>query len=381
MLKFKNNRFVILQISDCQDLHNVRRTMLRMLEIAYDRVKPDLVVFTGDNILGNHLCDARFGNKKVVKTRAEELARMKKAIDNILRSPENRKIPFTMIYGNHDDMNSFTKEEQAELYRAYSMCCGVDGETEPGTFNLPIYSDDEKKPLFNLWFMDSAWQDKKSGVCYTAVKKEAVEWYEKKSAEFKEQNGGRPLPSIMFQHIAMPETAELMEECGGGDSGALFIKDKDGHGRFVRLSPEKADGVIYEPISGCAENYGQFAALKSCGDVKAVVYGHEHKNNYVGELEGIKIIQSSAASFRCYGNQLRGVRVFVIDENNTENIKTYFLTYDELCGRGVLSHLRYIWDADGMGAQKAALITALGIAAAAGIAAGCRLGLNERKRK
>lgn len=56
-----DGRFTILQVSDAQDLHFVRRAMFRMLDAAYDRVRPDLVIFTGDNILGNHLGDARFG--------------------------------------------------------------------------------------------------------------------------------------------------------------------------------------------------------------------------------------------------------------------------------------------------------------------------------
>lgn len=65
-LKFKNGKFVILQVSDPQDLQFVRKTMVKMLDKAYDRISPDLVVFTGDNILGNHLRDARFGSRKVI---------------------------------------------------------------------------------------------------------------------------------------------------------------------------------------------------------------------------------------------------------------------------------------------------------------------------
>ena len=58
-LKFKNGKFTILQVSDPQDLQYVRKTMMKMLDKAYDRVKPDLIVYTGDNVLGNHFRDAR----------------------------------------------------------------------------------------------------------------------------------------------------------------------------------------------------------------------------------------------------------------------------------------------------------------------------------
>ena len=66
-LQFKNGKFKILQVSDPQDMHYPRRSMLRMLDKAYDTIKPDLVVFTGDNVLSNHLLDARFGNKHVAE--------------------------------------------------------------------------------------------------------------------------------------------------------------------------------------------------------------------------------------------------------------------------------------------------------------------------
>ena len=63
-IKFNNGKLRILQISDAQDLHWVRKTMLLMLENACEQLKPDLIVFTGDNILGNHLRDYRFSSKK-----------------------------------------------------------------------------------------------------------------------------------------------------------------------------------------------------------------------------------------------------------------------------------------------------------------------------
>ena len=53
----KDGTFKILQVSDPQDLVHPRKAMLQMLNAAYDKLRPDLVLFTGDNILGNHLLD------------------------------------------------------------------------------------------------------------------------------------------------------------------------------------------------------------------------------------------------------------------------------------------------------------------------------------
>lgn len=358
-LKFNSGKFTVLQVSDPQDLQFVRKTMVKMLDAAYDRVNPDLVVFTGDNILGNHLRDARFGSRKVILSPDGEYEAMKTAIHHIAEPVDRRGIPFTMIYGNHDDMNFISKEKQAEIWRGYDSFVGLDDSGDSGdvaTFNLPVMSSDGKKTAFNLWFIDSARLDKAEEKCHTGVKKQAVEWYINKSNLLKEQNGGKPVPSVLFQHIPFSEMTRLNSPCKKDDYGALPLFKKGEPEKYIRLDPAVADGFLGEPIDGCEENNGEFDAIKKQGDVAAAVFGHDHRNNFIAELDGIRIFQSSAASFRCYGNRFRGVRVIEINENEPESVKTYFLTYSELCGNGPMSRLRYIWDADGEGKKKAALI-------------------------
>ena len=365
-LKFNSGKFTVLQVSDPQDLQFVRKTMVKMLDAAYDRVNPDLVVFTGDNILGNHLRDARFGSRKVILSPDGEYEAMKTAIHHIAEPVDRRGIPFTMIYGNHDDMNFISKEKQAEIWRGYDSFVGLDDSGDSGdvaTFNLPVMSSDGKKTAFNLWFIDSARLNKAEEKCHTGVKKQAVEWYINKSNRLKEQNGGKPVPSVLFQHIPFSEMTHLNSPCKKDDYGALPLFKKGEPEKYIRLDPAVADGFLGEPIDGCEENNGEFDAIKKQGDVAAAVFGHDHRNNFIAELDGIRIFQSSAASFRCYGNRFRGVRVIEINENEPESVKTYFLTYSELCGNGPMSRLRYIWDADGEGKKKAALIAFVSAAA------------------
>ena len=383
-LKFnKNGKFVLMQVADPQDLHFVRHTMVRMLNKAYDTVKPDLVVFAGDNILGNHLKDARFGSRVVVHTKEKEYERMVTAIGHICKPLEERKIPFTMIYGNHDDVNMMTKEEQADIYRSYSMCIGLDNpdkSVDVDTFNLPLYSSDGERKLFNFWMLDCAGQNKETMRCYEAVLPETIEWYKKKSAELREENGGKPLPSLMFQHIPMPESASLQIECDKDDPLAIPYYEKGELIKYVKLDPEKAHGHLGEQMCVLHENYGQLEALQEMGDVKAVVYAHDHTNNFIGEHDGIRVIQTSCASFRCYGNHLRGVRVFEFDENDPENFKTYNLTYWDLCGDSLVSRAAHLWDADECEETKIRLLIGAGAAAVIGTGAAVAAHLIKRKK-
>lgn len=368
MLRFDSNRkFTILQVSDPQDLHNPRKTMLKMLDRAYDRVQPDLVIFTGDNILGNHLRDAVFGQRKVIKTDEGEFARMKKAIQVLVNPVAKRHIPFSFIYGNHDDMNCFTKEQQNEIYFEYDNLVGFENkspDTEAGTFNIPVYSRDKSRIAFNLWCFDSSRQ-LPDGKVFAAVTKECLDWYREKSAELKAENGGKAVPSLIFQHIPMKEQEDLIDYCCPYSVGAISFP---GHS-MMRLNPKLAKGTLGEPISAVEEDFGEMQAIKDCGDCLAVVTGHDHNNSFDGTANGLRHIQTPGASFRCYGNSERGVRVFVIDEDEPEKFETYTLGYKELCGDGIGAKLAYIWDADGEQYKKAGLIAG-GIAFAAATTAG-----------
>ncbi|MBR2876930.1 MAG: metallophosphoesterase [Clostridia bacterium] len=357
-LKFKDGKFTILQVSDAQDLQYVRKTMMKMLDKAYDRVKPDLIVLTGDNVLGNHFRDARTLTPLFVKTKEAEFEAMKVAIDKLVTPIEERKIPFSMIYGNHDDKNEITKKEQSDVYRQYPYFIGLDNKDEilkDETFNIPIYSEDGSKVKFNLWMMDSAWLDKEQDKSYEMVKPEAIKWYKEKSASLKEENGGEAVPSLMFQHIPLIEMLDLIEECNENDEGSF----KGPEGKFFKAKP-CVDGVIGEYISTVESGNGQLEAIKECGDVKAIVFGHDHQNCFTTTLDGVNIVQTSCASFRCYGKRTRGVRVFTIDEK-TGDYETEHLTYADLCGDSIKAELQYIWDADGMLKEKILLCLGVGI--------------------
>ena len=364
-------RLRIMQVSDTQDMKYVRRAMVNMLDKAYDLLKPDLVLFTGDNILGNHLLDARIGDKQIAGGKAATLDIMKDSIRHIAAPLEKRGIPFAMIYGNHDDRNVVSKNEQADIFRSYSMCLPMN-KTEKGidcdTYNIGILpSDGSDKPLFNLWMLDSAWYDAKEDKCYEMIKPETVEWYKKTSDKLKEENGGEPLDSLMFMHIPLPHIMNLTEECEAGDFGAVKAKDGDG---FIKLKSD-VRGVMGEAPSVLDADSGLFEAILEQGDVRGIVTGHDHTNCFEGKYEGIDFIQSSCASFRCYGDENRGVRVFDFDERCPTDYMTYFFTYTDLCGRGTGAKLRYLLDADDKVKEKTAFIA--GAAATALTATGAIL--------
>ncbi len=351
----ESGKLRIMVVSDPQDLKYVRPTMCEMLGKAYDDYKPDLVLFNGDNILGNHLLDARFGSRKVAEGKEATFDAMKKALEKILEPVNRRKIPFAMVYGNHDDMNDLTKEEQIEIYRGYEYCMQMnahDKSVDCDTFVITL-SSESGNLLWAVYMLDSAWQDDKG--CHTAIKPETVSWFKKTDEDLKAGNGGAPLPAVALMHIPLPAVNSLLTPCDKDDAGAIRCDD----GIYKKLNSSIASGVMLEPPSIVETDNGLFDAMKQDTGVKAVVFGHDHSNCFEGNVDGIRILQTGAASFRCYGNiNTKGVRIIDLDESGS--FTTRFLTYYDIMGNSVLNKIKYFWDADEYAYKK---YISLGVAA------------------
>lgn len=327
-LQFREDgSFKILQFADTQDVAVPREETIRFLAAALDREQPDLVVFTGDNI-------AFSDGKK--NTRA--------AIEAIIQPVVEREIPFTIVYGNHDEENSnpfkvVSKEKQLKIYQESEFCLAYDAVPKMGgcgTHNLPIYSStDAEKMAFNLWLIDSNDYDRKNGG-YGHVFPDQIAWYEETSKALEKQNGGL-VPSLAFQHIIVPEGLDLLLK-SPIDFG--FAYDLNGNPLLPLINPSKGTGVVLEsPCPPTKVNTGEYAAMAKRGDVLGIVVGHDHVNDFIGSVpvEGqarqVDIIQTPSAGFHSYGNHLlRGTRIIELNENDPWNYETHMLRYWQLFG-------------------------------------------------
>ena len=301
----KDGKFTILNFSDIQDKIPTKQITLDLIKDTLDRVNPDLVVLTGDNIAGHR-----------TKTKLMSELAIRKYMDIF----EDYGVNVAMVFGNHDDdgNNEATKEYQMEIYESYDNFVGYDeGDALSycGTYNLPIISSDGKKVAFNIWMTDSGtYNDENDLGGYGCVHKDQIEWYKKTSDELKKENGGNPVYSINFQHIVVPEIWDAL------------VKNEDG----TYSLPEGAAGELNE--DPCPPKYtnGQFDAFIEQGDLLATVSGHDHVNNYVVNYKGIQIINTPGVGFRSYHNHCVGSRVFVIDENDPIAFETYCLSYSDI---------------------------------------------------
>jgi predicted MPP superfamily phosphohydrolase len=279
--------FIIVQFADIQDGPDIDPRTIRLMNKILDKEKPDLVVLTGDNV------DNRCDSSEDVKT----------AINNIAEPMEKRSIPWAIIFGNHDDDHGeMTKEEMMKVYMSYDHNISQLGPKNiggVGNYNILIKSIKNNKPIFNIYLLDSGEHGFTTMPGHSWIKFNQISWYRSTSKKLKSKYKS-PLPSLMFFHIPLPEWREVWQ------SG-------------------NAIGEKHEEECTPSINSGLFASLLEMGDVKGVFVGHDHVNDYVGELYGIKLGYSRNVGYGTYGLEgfSRGGRVFILNETNPDKFETY----------------------------------------------------------
>ncbi len=306
----KNGKFRIMQVNDFQDRDNTNADSLAFLNKALDLYKPDLVVLVGDQI--HH----SFPGVTVEK--------IKTTIRNQLMPIEERGIPFLFTFGNHDrDYDGiYPMEEQAAFYREFSMCYANADGADGGTYNTLIYGKDGTTPALNIYMMDSGhW----NGTGWTSgVTEERVQWYVDVSNSLKQMNGGKAVPSLVFQHIPVKEIFKLLKEVPAGTEGALKSLFSDQYYVLDENADWVGDRNIMREPPACEHPEkvtGQYEAWLEQGDIIGAYFGHEHINTFVGRTEdGIVLGYNGGFGFATYGDPgERYARIYDFTEGDVEN--------------------------------------------------------------
>ena len=325
-LRFREDgTFRILQLSD---LHLVDPEMdddpdpsipqaheaktFTVMETCIEKTQPDLVVLTGDNVCG-YWEEMTYGY-------------LQKIIGRIIAVVAKRNIPLAVVFGNHDSELNFHREIQMTLYLEYPNCrasLNAADMTGCGTYNLPILSHDGTRKAFNLWMFDSndypRDADGKFLSGYDYVHPDQIAWYEATAAKLREENGGVPLPSILFQHIPVQQEYDCIRTSDTPIDGVAGFTDSDGVFRYM---PDARCGRLRERPCPPANNHReQFDSWVKTGDIIAAFFGHDHVNDFIVEKDGILLVQTIGAGFFTYGRE-RGGRSIILHEDDPRRIDT-----------------------------------------------------------
>lgn len=323
-LQFTDGEFTILQISDPQDDRYAAYDLINFVKLALEETKPDLVILSGDIVEDSRagdfgIDDENFREGVEVDTYEETLDNVKVATNNIFSIINDAKIPFAVAQGNNDYASGVTNEDWLKIYSSYEyslttdMSNDADGKID---FNLEILGSDGKT-AFNVWMMDNG---------RNGISEEQIAWYESQSNALAASNGGKPVPSILFQHIPVDDMGNLFEECNFWDEGAVI----EG-GKCYRLNQELADGYYVGAILP-GQTTEQFKSWKKQGDILGAYFGHWHTAGWTGVWDGIELGFTFGCEFAKPAPY--GIRVFTLHEDDIENYDNELYTYEGSVKKG-----------------------------------------------
>ncbi|KAL9224731.1 hypothetical protein vseg_000740 [Gypsophila vaccaria] len=269
----------------CSDV-NTTRFVQRLI----DAEKPDFLVFTGDNIFGSSTPDA-----------AESLF-------EVFRPAMESRLPWAAVLGNHDQESTMNREELMSLISLmdYSvsqvnpsvedlaglgdrkLLTGIDGF---GNYNLkvlgPYGSAAANLSVLNLFFLDSGDRVIVEGRrTYGWIRNSQLDWLQavsQKEQDEREENSnlrGSPFPmktplALGFFHIPIPEIRQLHYQ--------------------------KVVGQFQEHVACSSVNSGVLKRMVEMKNVKAVFIGHDHTNDFCGDLDGIWFCYGGGSGYHGYG--------------------------------------------------------------------------------
>ncbi len=319
----ENGQFKFLVFADTQDGYPHEKDFINYYNQALDKVQPDLVVFLGDIVMS-----AKDGSD----------AGYWKGYDELLTPLVERNIPFTLVFGNHDEETNpnSNKEEMLAKYQTYDGCLAYDADPAlhgTATHNLEILSSDGAKTAYALWLMDSGHYviDENGEEYYDCVRADQLRWYEAESEKLEAANGGK-VPSMMFQHIIPREVAE---EVMITSKYSLGIGGKDLlNGNSLTYLPNMfgyQSGSVLEMPCPSLDCEGQWESIVNRGDVKAVFFGHDHKNTFVANIDGVDAINVPGSTYRSYHSIVnQGAMLVTLDESDLSTYKTELIRSADL---------------------------------------------------
>ncbi len=314
----ENGDYTILVVSDPQCDTNEQWIEARdELEILVQRAKPDFVMINGDMNSFNEIPADMW--------------------DLFILPLTSRGIFWATTNGNHDPYTA----KYYKMYKSYDTCLNSRvrigdpdyDHTRPMNYVIPIYSNDGQKIVFAVYGMDTGTSNEYG---YEGITKKQINWYKKQSDKLRNSNGDA-VTSLLCMHIPLTQTLDMFYSVGKG--GIATPKKSGGLYKIYGVTNQSGAGVTnylcengtyiknsFIHTTAPQNDRGMFGAILKQGDIKAIIFGHEHQTNIIGSYKGVLLGFAGKLSTGCYSDTIcRGGRVITFNQANPEKFTVSWL--------------------------------------------------------
>ena len=312
----RSGKFRVLQLADIQDGPKVSKDTIRLIEASLDAARPDVVIFTGNQIAGyDDAYRDTFRKRQWEPARRGKIERTRAKVRAGINPPCNM-----------DD----SAANPGFLVRSVPSSGLPDqpvAACEPGTFAMPVLDQDRQRAVLGLVVLNSGDYAREGG--YGRPSDAALRFVH----DVPRWLGVR---SLVFQHMPLPQFYDVLKAMpANADNAIQGYRKYDAQYYVLDDDRTLPGGYLGEGVSCPDEDCGEFAALRDTDGYIGVVVGHDHRNGFVGSLNGMMLVATPTCGFGSYGPAAanRAARLFEFDIRHPYSPRTQLLTFGELVGK------------------------------------------------
>jgi 3',5'-cyclic AMP phosphodiesterase CpdA len=197
--------------------------------------------------------------------------------------------PWSVVFGNHDHPDNAPRnltldecyarfQNHATGYRSFNSGTA---QAREYCFRIDIKASN-RKPVASLFGFNTG------GVSVPEVVSPGqMAWFSEQMEA--DRSLGHNQPILVMQHIPMIQYKTVFDE-------------------------KKAIGRQGEGVASGVDKGEVFEAYRASGRVKGVFCGHDHVNDYIGDLQGIKLVYGRVTGWSGYGDWERGGRMITFSK-------------------------------------------------------------------
>jgi 3',5'-cyclic AMP phosphodiesterase CpdA len=296
----QDHSFTILQFSDLHYGLNATNNANndRIQADLIKRVKPDLVIITGDAVSGYEW------DKK-------ESGFYEKYWRQFSSVYQNLSIKYAFTLGNHDTDADLNAKQVGDLDRThpFSLFNGTNA-IDPlsySNYNLEVktaFDGYNNQTSALLWLFDS-----KNRGCmnipdsWGCLTQNQLDWFQQTSSVYKNIDQVSFIKGLAFFHIPLVEFMDLWNF-------------------------GKTDGAKEESVSCPRVNTNAFESFRMKNNIKGIFVGHDHNNDYAGRYKDIELVFCRKTGYGSYGPLgMKGARVIKLTEKVEEGSQNVIFDY------------------------------------------------------